>query len=67
MEEAGANGELRRLLEVRVPELIDYQNRGYAADYVQFVKRVLEAEGGLARKETPLTLAVARFLFKLMA
>ena len=67
VEEAEANGELRRLLEVRVPELIDYQNRGYAADYVQFVKRVLEAEGGLARKETPLTLAVARFLFKLMA
>ena len=67
VEEAGANGELGRLLEVRVPELIAYQNRGYAQDYVQFVKRVLEAEGGLGRKETPLTLSVARFLFKLMA
>ena len=67
VEEVGANGELGRLLKVRVPELIDYQNRGYAADYVHFVKRVLEAEGGLGRKETPLTLSVARFLFKLMA
>ena len=67
VEEVGATGELGRLLEVRVPELIDYQNRAYAADYVQFVKRVLEAEGELGRKETPLTLSVARFLFKLMA
>ena len=67
VEAAGAKGELRRLLEDRVPELIDYQNRGYAADYVQFVKRVLEAESGLGRNETLFTLSVARFLFKLMA
>ena len=67
VEEVGADGELGRLLEVRVPELIDYQNKGSARDFLQCVKRVLEAERRLGRKETPLTLAVARFLFKLMA
>ena len=67
LEETGANGELGRLLKVRVPELIDYQNAAWARDYVHFVRRVLEAERTLGKQETPLTEAVARFLFKLMA
>ena len=37
VDAAGATGELRRLLEVRVPELIAYQNAAYARQYVDFV------------------------------
>jgi indolepyruvate ferredoxin oxidoreductase len=37
-------GELRRLLEIRVPELIAYQNAAYARQYVAFVERVYSAE-----------------------
>jgi indolepyruvate ferredoxin oxidoreductase len=63
----GAGGELRRLLEVRVPELIAYQNAGYAAQYVEFVRRVAETERAAVPGRTRLSEAVARFLFKLMA
>jgi indolepyruvate ferredoxin oxidoreductase len=67
VESAGAGGELRRLLEVRVPELIAYQDARYAADYVSFVRRVAEAERAAVPGETRLGEAVARYLFKLMA
>src|SRR5437763_1325709 len=40
----GADGELRRLLEIRVPELIEYQDLAYARAYVEFVRRVRDAE-----------------------
>jgi indolepyruvate ferredoxin oxidoreductase len=63
----GAEGELRRLLEIRVPELIAYQNEAYARDYAAFVRRTLAAELALGTAETPLSEAVARYLFKLMA
>jgi len=63
----GAEGELRRLLAVRVPELIAYQDAGYAREYVEFVKRVAAAERGAMPGETRLGEAVARYLFKLMA
>ena len=62
-----AAGELRRLLELRVPELIAYQDAAYARQYVEFVKRVREAEQAAVRGETRLGEAVARYLFKLMA
>jgi indolepyruvate ferredoxin oxidoreductase len=62
-----AAGELRRLLELRVPELIAYQNAAYARQYVEFVKRVREAEQAAVHGETRLGEAVARYLFKLMA
>ena len=62
-----AAGELRRLLELRVPELIAYQNAAYARQYVEFVKRVREAEQAAVRGETRLSETVARYLFKLMA
>ena len=63
----GASGELRRLLEIRVPELIAYQNARYAAAYVEFVRRVVEAERAAVSGRTQLSEAVARYLFKLMA
>lgn len=64
--ELGAEGELRRLLAVRVPDLIDYQNVGYARRYLEFVGRVKAREAPLGRG-LPLTEAVARYLHKLMA
>jgi indolepyruvate ferredoxin oxidoreductase len=62
----GATGELQRLLEIRVPDLIRYQHRRYAADYAAFVGRVAAAERTLGGG-TPLAEAVARYLHKLMA
>jgi indolepyruvate ferredoxin oxidoreductase len=67
VERVAAPKELRRLLEIRVPELIAYQNARYAADYVEFVNRVAEAERRAVPGETRLSEAVARYLFKLMA
>jgi indolepyruvate ferredoxin oxidoreductase len=52
------DGELRRLLERRVPELVAYQSLGYAERYVDVLRRVPDRD---------LAEAVARNLFKLMA
>jgi indolepyruvate ferredoxin oxidoreductase len=67
VDSVGEAGELKRLLEIRVPELIAYKSAGYARSYVQFVKRVREAEAAQVPGETRLSEAVARYLFKLMA
>ena len=67
VDRAGVDGELRRLLEIRVPELIDYQDERYARAYVDFVARVRAAERAAVPGETRLSEAVARYLFKLMA
>jgi len=67
VDSVGATGELTRLLEIRVPELIVYKSAGYARGYVQFVKRVREAEAAQVPGESRLSEAVARYLFKLMA
>jgi indolepyruvate ferredoxin oxidoreductase len=67
IDTSGATGELRRLLEVRVPELIDYQNAAYARAYVDEVTRVRAAEQRTMPEDTRLSEAVARYLFKLMA
>jgi indolepyruvate ferredoxin oxidoreductase len=64
---AEATGELRRLLEIRVPRLIAYQDAAYARQYVEFVGRVRDAEQKAAPGETRLSEAVAQYLFKLMA
>ncbi len=74
-----ASAELRDMLALRVDELIGYQDRAYAADYVSRVEQLRAAEA-LAAPQSPagtaahagaqseqLTLAVARNLFKLMA
>ena len=66
-DSVGATGELKRLLEVRVPELIAYQSARYAREYVDVVRRVLDAEAAAVPGESRLSEAVARHLFKLMA
>jgi len=67
VDSVGAAGEIRRLLEIRVPELIAYQNVAYARSYVDAVTKVATAERVAVPGETALTEAVARYLFKLMA
>ena len=67
IEGVGADGELRRLLAVRVPDLIDYQDEAYARRYADVVKRVVAAERTAAPGATALAEAVARYLHKLMA
>ncbi len=44
VDSVGAQGETKRLLEVRVPDLIDYQDEAYARRYADVVKRVVAAE-----------------------
>jgi indolepyruvate ferredoxin oxidoreductase len=64
----GAAGELRRLLEIRVAELIAYQSVRYARRYAEAVMEVarVEQERG-APGETAIAEAYARQLYKLMA
>jgi indolepyruvate ferredoxin oxidoreductase len=68
VEASGAAGELRRLLEVRVVELMAYQGVSLARRYVDDVVAVarVERERG-APGETAVAEAYARGLFKLMA
>jgi indolepyruvate ferredoxin oxidoreductase len=56
-----------RLLEIRVPDLIEYQNAEYARDYVQFVRGVAQDEQRRAPGRRGVSEAVARYLYKLMA
>ncbi|MDR3455469.1 MAG: indolepyruvate ferredoxin oxidoreductase family protein [Rhodoferax sp.] len=63
----GAQGETKRLLEVRVPELIAYQDEAYARRYADVVKRVVAAEAKVVPGKTGLAEAAARYLYKLMA
>src|SRR5690606_30825814 len=51
----GADGELLRLLEIRVPELIAYQNEKYARDYAAFIRHVYDAERTAVPGETGLS------------
>src|SRR5437867_2725461 len=67
VDTVSASGELARLLEVRVPELIAYQDAAYARRYVDFVKRVAQAEAEKTPGRSGVSLAVARYLHKLMA
>ena len=61
-----AGSELERVITVRVPDLVAYQSVKYARDYAQFVARVRAAEQRIAAG-TELSVAVARYLYKLMA
>jgi len=48
------------LLDIRIPDLAEYQNEGYAAEYARFVEQV--------RRQSPdIAEPVARNLYKLMA
>ena len=64
---APLEGEALRLAAVRAPELVQYQDRAYAQQYVDVVKKVWAAEQARVPGRTALTEAVARYLFKLMA
>ncbi|WP_410676386.1 indolepyruvate ferredoxin oxidoreductase family protein [Amycolatopsis sp. cmx-4-68] len=61
--DAEPGSELARLLDVRVPDLVAYQDEAYARAYAEFVERVRVLEDG----PTEITEAVARHLYKLMA
>ena len=63
----GDDGELRRLVETRVPELVAYQDEAYAERYAELVRRVHVTEQERTPGHSELTEAVARQLFKLMA
>jgi indolepyruvate ferredoxin oxidoreductase len=67
VDHVGAQGETRRLLEVRVSELIAYQNESYAKRYAEVVRRVIAAEAKAVPGKTALAEAAARYLYKLMA
>ena len=67
VDAVGAQGEVKRLLEVRVPELIAYQNQAYAQRYADVVKRVVTAERRTVPGASALGEAAARYLYKLMA
>jgi indolepyruvate ferredoxin oxidoreductase len=60
----GAQGELARLLAIRVEELIAYQDEAYARRYADYVAKVRSRQG---LPDDRLALAVARNLYKLMA
>jgi indolepyruvate ferredoxin oxidoreductase len=65
-EGAAANEDLDAMIARRVAFLAQYQDARWAADYAAFVARVRAAEAPLG-PGLPLTGAVARYLFKLMA
>jgi indolepyruvate ferredoxin oxidoreductase len=64
---ATLSAELRRLIEIRLPILIEYQNSAYARQYALFLKQVYVTEQTVTAGKTVLSEAVARYLFKLMA
>jgi indolepyruvate ferredoxin oxidoreductase len=63
----GDRGELRRLAETRVPELVAYQDEGWARRWAELVRRVQVAEQERTPGHSELAEAVARQLYKLMA
>ena len=67
IESVGATAEVERLLKIRVPELIAYQNNAYAKRYVSVIQRVLHTEKSTVPGQYGLTEAAARYLYKLMA
>ena len=67
VDAVGADGELKRLLEIRVPQLMAYQNEAYARKYVADVKAIYDKERAACPGKTDFSCAVARYLYKLMA
>ncbi len=59
--------ESRRMLAIRIAELIDYQNAPYAHQYVDVVLRVAAREQAVTPGNSALTRAVIAYLYKLMA
>jgi indolepyruvate ferredoxin oxidoreductase len=67
LETANFEAETRRLLAVRLAELIDYQNEPYAREYLDTVTSIGRREQEVAPGSHDLAHAVARNLYKLMA
>ncbi|TMQ96627.1 indolepyruvate ferredoxin oxidoreductase family protein [Actinomadura soli] len=69
VDASGADGELARVLRLRVPDLAAYQDLALAKRYLDAVMRVAAAEGERAAGAggRRLAVAVARNLYKLMA
>ncbi|MFE9327525.1 indolepyruvate ferredoxin oxidoreductase family protein [Nocardia sp. NPDC052278] len=65
--DAGLGGELGRLVAVRFPDLIAYQNLSYARSYLDDVVAINRAEQAITPGSAVLAEAVARYLYKLMA
>ena len=63
----GDRGELRRIAELRVPELVAFQDADWARRWAELVRRVHVAEQERTPGHSELAEAVARQLFKLMA
>jgi indolepyruvate ferredoxin oxidoreductase len=63
---SGLEGEVRRLVELRAADLVDYQDERLADSYVALVAQVAAAEQAVTTS-TALSEAVARNLFKLTA
>ena len=63
----GDRDELRRLAEIRVAELVAYQDEAYARRWAEVVRRAHVAEQERTPGHTEVAEAVARNLFKLMA
>ncbi|MGH7318750.1 MAG: indolepyruvate ferredoxin oxidoreductase family protein [Candidatus Rokuibacteriota bacterium] len=59
--------ESRRLLAIRIAELIDYQDVRHAGSYVDFVLRVAARETAAVEGSREVTHAVIRHLYKLTA
>jgi hypothetical protein len=66
VDSVGAQGEVKRLVEIRVPDLIAFQDEAYAKRYADVIKRVVAAEQR-ALPGSQLSEAAARYLYKLMA
>jgi indolepyruvate ferredoxin oxidoreductase len=64
---APASGELRRLLEIRVPDLVGWGGERAAKGYTEAIARVRAVEGERIAGSTALTEEVARGLHKLTA
>ncbi|HZR10274.1 MAG TPA: DUF6537 domain-containing protein, partial [Myxococcales bacterium] len=64
---AAFSGELRRLLEIRAPDLAAYQDAAYARSYLEFVAQVAAREQERVPGRTGIAEEVARELYKLMA
>jgi indolepyruvate ferredoxin oxidoreductase len=67
LDGTGFAGELRRLVEIRAPDLASYQDVAYARRYVEFVRQVAAREQERAPGQTRIAEAVARHFYKLMA
>ena len=61
-----AGSELARLVELRVAELISYQNERHAMEYARFIENVRLSENRAVPGSTALIEAVAMYLHKLM-